>query len=177
MRSVKMGLAILLFTGMAAAQASIPGWRSFDSRTGWSIQYPSNWKTRSCQSCQDAHAAGVYVDFFPPSNSEHGSWVVVEPLAPKPVDTTVSAWLANIAATANLNVRLLEQKLFVDGRPALRVRYRTSDGSCMEAVYVISGSETFSIGFTGDDVRPPLENLPNYQIFNTMVHSFRLGAR
>jgi len=174
MRPIKIVLTALLLCGAAAAQTDGPIWRSFSSRTGWSIQYPPGWKTGSCQSCSDAHAAGMYVDFFPPSNSERDGWVMVEPLAPRPANEAASDWLVEIAATANLNPQVMEQPFLVDGRPALRVRYRTSYGLLMEDVYVVAGRQTFSIQFGGSDLKPPIETLPNYRVFNRMVLSFRV---
>ena len=151
------------------------GWKKFSSREGWSIQYPADWKTGSCHSCPDPHASGVFVDFFPPSNRDDG-WVMVEPLQRKPTSTDADAWLVQVAANANQNPHLKEQKLLVAGEPALRVRYQ-APATEMAEVFVVSGNKTFSIRFAVDGAIGPLERLPRYAVFNAMVDSFRLLKR
>jgi hypothetical protein len=47
----------------------------------------------------------------------------------------------------------------------------------MEAVYVVAGSRTFSIGFSGDNPGTPLEMLGNYPVFMRMVQSFEVQVR
>ena len=99
---------------------------------------------------------------------------MVSPLASKPSGISVDAWLADISKRANLNPHIAEQKLSVNGLPALRVRYRHPDGDS-EEVYVISGSQTFSIAFGGAPRTPgtPLEKLPSYATYLKMLESFR----
>jgi hypothetical protein len=150
-------------------------WKTFTSREGWSIQYPADWTTGSCHSCPDPHAPRIFVDFFPPSNRDNG-WVMVEPLQRKPTSTAVDAWLAQVAAEANQNPHLNEQKLTVAGEPGLRVRYQSPTGE-MEEVFVVSGDKTFSIAFDSDAAKGPLESLRNYATFNKMVGSFRFQNR
>lgn len=150
-------------------------WRTFTSREGWSIQYPSDWRTGTCHSCTDPHAPGVFVDFFPPSKRDQGL-VIVEPLERKPSSTTAETWLAQIASNANQNPRLNEQKLTVAGEPTLRVRYRAPTGE-MEQVFVVWGAKTFSITFDNGGAHGPLEKSPHYADFNKMVGSFRFQLR
>jgi hypothetical protein len=152
-------------------------WRTFTSRTGWSIEFSANWSTASCRSCPDPHAPGMYVDFFPPANQDVEGWVMVSPLTSKPKSETEDEWLKEIAAGANLNPQLNSQKTTVAGLPALRVRYRTSDGSLMEAVYVVAERQTFSIDFNGDGLRGSLDLLPRYAIYNKMIESFSVNLR
>ena len=159
----------------ALTKGGNPGWKNFSSREGWSVQYPADWKTGSCQSCPDPHASGVFVDFFPPSNRDDG-WVMVQPLQRKTTSTDADAWLAQVAASANQNPHLKEQKLLVAGEPALRVRYQAPANE-MEEVFVVSGDKTFSISFDADSANGPLERLPHYAVFNAMVESFRLLKR
>lgn len=160
------------FTSAAANE-----WKTFSSRTGWSIEYPSDWSTASCHSCPDPRAPGVYVDFFPPNNQDGDGWVMVEPLASKPTHETADEWLSEIAGSANLNPQLGAKKLTVSGLPALRVLYRTSNGQQMEAVYVVAGRQTFSIGFSGDALRAPINTLPRYAIYNRMIDTFHVRER
>jgi len=106
---------------------------------------------------------------------------MVEPLADRPSDASADPWLAQVAKTANVNPHLQEQRLLLDDQPALRVRYRTSSGQQMEAVYVVSGSKTFEIGYSGDlsehGTVDPLETLGNYQIYLKMLATFRVRDR
>lgn len=103
---------------------------------------------------------------------------MVEPLQSKPSATSVDAWLTEISIEANLNPHVTEQKLKLNGLPALKVRYRHPDGD-MEEVYVVSGSKTFSVGFSADPGAPgtPLEKLRNYATYLKMSQSFRVKAR
>jgi len=159
----------------ASSGGENPGWRRFTSREGWSLQYPADWKTGSCRSCPDPHASGVFVDFFPSSDRNDG-WVMVESLQRKPTNTDANAWLAQVAADANQNPHLKEQKLLVAGKPALRVRYQARTIE-MEEVFVVSGDKTFSIAFDAEGAGGPLERLRNYAVFNSMVDSFLILKR
>ena len=60
------------------------------------------------------------------------------------------------------------------GLPALSVRYRNPDnsGEEMESVYVVSGSRTFAIEFSGEKPGLSLEKFGDYGIFLQMVKSF-----
>jgi hypothetical protein len=99
---------------------------------------------------------------------------MVSPLASKPTNSRVDDWLTEIAADANRNPHMNEQRLYVGGDPALRVGYHSKDCE-MEEVYVVSGSKTFSIQFSGDASNTSLKRLANYSVFNKMVDSFRVG--
>jgi hypothetical protein len=101
---------------------------------------------------------------------------MVEPLQRRPTSTAVDAWLAKVAAEANQNPHLNEQKLTVAGGAGLRVRYQSPGGE-MEEVFVVWGNKTFSITFDSDASKAPLEGLRNYATFNKMVNSFRFQNR
>lgn len=148
-------------------------WKIFSNRAGWSISYPADWKIGSCRSCNDPTAPEVFVDFFPPAKSDSDGWVMVEHLASKPSDSSVDAWLADIAKKANLNPRLNEERITLDGSPALKVHYRTATGDETEAVYVVVGLETFEIYFGGQSPGIPLEKLGNYATYSKMLGTFR----
>ena len=77
---------------------------------------------------------------------------------------------------ANLNAKIKEERFTVNGLPALKVRYRNPDngGSEMEDVYVIWGSRTFSVSFSGCKPGSSLEKMRNYETFLQMVASFRV---
>ena len=98
---------------------------------------------------------------------------MVEHLASKPSDTSVDAWLAAISRTANPNPRLNEERLTLDGLPALKARYRSPFGNDTEAVYVVSGLETFEIYFSGKRPGVPVEQLGNYATYLEMLGTFR----
>lgn len=113
---------------------------------------------------------------------------MVSPIADRPRDTSVDAWLADISKGANLNPHLHEQKLTLNGLPALKVRYLTADHQQMEDVYVVSGSKTFSISFSADPdgfgsepkkqgQSVPLEKLGNYATFLKMLDAFNVTPR
>lgn len=151
-----------------------PTWKLFSNRSGWSINYPSNWTIASCKSCKDPTAPEVFVDFFPPKDRDSG-WVMIEPLADKPSGMSADKWLAQLKQTANLNTQLGEQRITLHGLPALCVRYRNpqnNGGEETETVYVVSGSQSFAIEFSGKKPGFPLGSFRNYDIFLKMVQSF-----
>lgn len=169
-------LALVLATVMACVSpviAQTGRWRPFTSRTGWTVAYPDDWTTESCHTCSDPTAKGVYVDFFPPHEWEKGGWVMVSPLGSRPAGASSDSWLAELSTSANQNPHVSEKRLTVGGHPALMVRYRTSEGTFMDEVYVVSGSRAFSIGFSGQGDPQPAK-LDNYPVFEKMVQSFRI---
>jgi hypothetical protein len=99
---------------------------------------------------------------------------MVEHLASKPSGTSVDAWFADVSKTANLNPRLSEERMNLDGLPALKVRYRTATSDDTESVYVVSGSETFEISFNSRKPGVPLEKSGNYAIYSKMLETFRV---
>jgi hypothetical protein len=98
---------------------------------------------------------------------------MVEHLASKPSGSSVDAWFADISKTANLNPRLNEERITLDGSPALKVRYHTATGDEMEVVYVVFGLETFEIHFGGQAPGIPFEKLGNYATYLKMLGTFR----
>lgn len=161
---------------VSAMGGSDEHWKAFTSRSGWTIKYPIGWRIASCHSCSNPKAEGMFVDFFPPEKQEAGGWVMVSPLACKPANTPADPWLTEVAANANQNPHMSEKRLTLGGNPALTVRYRTSKGSFMDEVYIVSGSHTFSIEFGGEKDGTPPENAQNYPVFRGMVESFRVHS-
>ena len=157
------------------AQSAQPPWKTFSNRAGWSMNYPGDWTVASSHSCSDPTAPEVYVDFFPPKKREAG-FVMVEHLADKPSTMTVDEWLNDLKKTANQNPLLTEERFTLNGLPALRVRYRNpSDGGQeMEAVYVVSRVQTFSIDFSGESGGVSLEASGNYATYLEMVKTFKV---
>jgi hypothetical protein len=170
---VTTGIVLLLLFGVDTGGAQVIGWRTFASRAGWYIRFPTNWTTGSCNSCPDMRAPRVYVDFLPSPASANDGSVIVSPLADRPFDSSLDAWFAQVETSANLNPEKSRLRFSLNGMPALKVRYlNAASGTEMEEVYVVSGSRTFSIGFSSDR-RGPLENLPNFAVYKTMVESFK----
>jgi hypothetical protein len=166
-------MVTLLVLAMYAPGRAKQTWKIFSNRAGWSISYPADWNIGSCRSCKDPTAPDVFVNFFPPSNIDFDGWVMVEHLASKPSDSSVDSWLADTARKANLNPRLSEKGITLDGSPALKVRYRTATGDETEVVYVVVGLETFEIHFGGQAPGVPLEKLGNYATYLKMLGTFR----
>ena len=159
----------------ALANAQAPTWKSFSNRAGWSIGYPADWTIASCKSCSDPAAPEVFVDFFPPRERGAG-WVMIEHLAEKPSSMSADDWLADIKRTANQNPQLSEERFALDGLPALKVRYRNPSGGGyeMETVYVVSGAQTFAIGFSGDVQGFSVATSENYPTYLEMVKTFKV---
>lgn len=151
-----------------------PSCKTFANRAGWTMNYPADWTVASCFSCSDPTAPEVYVDFFPPKKPEAGS-VIVEHLADMPSNMSVDEWLNELKKTENQNPQLTEKRFTLNNLPALRIRYRNpSDGGQeMEAVYVVSRGQTFSIGFSAEGGGLPLEASGNYATYLEMVKSFK----
>jgi len=167
-------MAPLAEAGIAEALKK-PVWKVFSNRAGWSVKYPADWKIASCHSCSDPTAPDVYVDFFPPETSDSG-WVMISHLGNKPPNATLDAWFSDIKQRANQNPRISEERLTLGDLPALKVRYRNPSGGGreMEHVYVVSGSQTFSISFGGEKPGLALEQYENYPIYLEMVKSFKV---
>lgn len=176
--AVRKAITLLAMVMLSVLAMDVPGWANqtwkiFSNRAGWSISYPADWNIGSCRSCKDPTASEVFVDFFPPGKIDSDGWVTVEHLSSKPSDSSVYVWLADTAKKANLNPRLREERITLDGSPALKVRYRTATGDETEAVYVVVGLQTFEIHFGGQAPGVPLEKLSNYATYLKMLGTFR----
>jgi hypothetical protein len=168
-------LTFILFLFLPWSEAKASDWKSFGNRTGWSIQYPADWKLASCRNCQDFTAPGVFVHFLPAGGSVAEGSVMVEQLKAKPENVSVDAWFRELKTSANQNPEKGEETFTVSGFPALRVRYRNvAVGIEMEETFVVSGRQTYSIGFSSEKSGVPLEQLHNYSIYMRMVRSFRI---
>jgi hypothetical protein len=117
--------------------------------------------------------------FMPHEGADLNGSVMVSPLRDKPGNVGLDAWFSEVERTANLNPRSSEHRFELNGKAALRVRYLNSaaGGTEMEAVYVVAGSRTFSIVFSGNNRGTPLETLGNYPVFMRMVQSFEVQVR
>ncbi len=153
-------------------------WKVFSNRSGWSVKYPTDWKISSCQSCSDPTDPKVFVDFFPPTtNSSDEGWVQISRVVDKPANKNVDEWLTSLKSTLNLNPILKEEKITINNLPALKVRYRNpyAGGQESETVYVVSGSETFTVAFSGNKAGVILENFGNYNVYVQMLSTFNVS--
>ena len=153
-------------------------WKLFSNRSGWSIKYSADWRISSCQSCSDPTDPKVFVDFFPPvaNNSDEG-WLQISHVADKPTNKNVDEWLAGLKTTLNLNPILKEEKITINNLPALKVRYRNPYAGSQEseAVYLVSGSQTFTIAFSGNKAGVILEKFGNYNVYLQMLSTFNVN--
>src|SRR5579871_661611 len=119
-------------------------WKAFSNRAGWSLKHPSDWKVGSCNNCSDPTDPDVFVSLYHPSN---GALMMIEHLIDKPKNQTVRQWLDEVKATANLNPRISEEWITLDGQPALKVITSNPDKTQSENIYVVYGDRTFYVSF------------------------------
>ncbi len=143
-------------------------WRTFTSRSGWSVSYPADWTDGSCNSCSDPAAPDMFVGFYPPKNkSSNDDIVMIEPLAGRHAKETVDQWLDDIKTSANQNPIIGQGWTSVNGARAFTVRYRYADSSVGDTVYIMNGSKMFALS------GPPISHAADLQIYKNMVASFR----
>ena len=170
---------LLLIPGFIASPPETTRWETFTNRSGWSIDYPANWKISSCHSCPDPSAPDVLVDFSPPGvQDSNQGWLMIERLADKPANKSLDEWLAEVKSADNRIPQIKEEKSTLNGLPALQVRYRNPSGNGyeMETVYVISNLKTFAISFQGKE-GSSIESLGNYAIYRRMLSTFKITRR
>jgi hypothetical protein len=90
------------------------------------------------------------------SDSATDEYVWIEQLVDKPSDQSLEEWLNDLKQSTNLNPRLGEESISLDGRAALKVHYTKS-----EDIYVVNDSKSFAIRtsnqHTRDEVRTMLK--------------------
>lgn len=136
-------LAVFLCAALHSGQGDSSRWRTFSSHSGWTINYPKSWVIGSCRACPDPTIPGVFVALSDPQ--ERNSVVLIEQLAEKPPAISVEQWLRHVEGTANLSQRIEDQWTLLGGQRALRVTTRSLNGTTSETVYVVRGSQTFSV--------------------------------
>jgi hypothetical protein len=104
-------------------------------------------------------------------------FVIVSPLENKPLAISLDAWFAKVESSENQNPETARLSFILNGLPALKVRYINTNmgGAEIEEVYVVSGSRTFSIEFSGDHAGR-LETLRNFPVYTKMVESFKVRS-
>jgi hypothetical protein len=178
---------IMLGCGLATAQAPAEAWKVFSSRGGWSIEYPSGWRTTSCQACSDVRAAGIWVGFRQTARGLP-NWGIVN-VGPnndaKPAATNLDDWFAEMLldhspSPGEASSFLSKKRWTINGLPAMTVRYSRLGGeSYLEQTFIVTDSDTFSISFGGGyDSRTgkpgPLEKLASYPTYVRMLASFKV---
>jgi hypothetical protein len=124
-------------------------------------------------SCPDPTAPDVYVSFGQPSTKD--GFVMVAPLADKPLGYSVKRWLDEVKRSVNLNPIISERPVSVNGLVGLRVRYKNEQMHIeMDETYFVVGSKTFKIGFGGEIPDKKVEDLPNYSLYERMVATFEV---
>jgi hypothetical protein len=94
---------------------------------------------------------------------------MVEHFVSKPAAETAEHWLHKMSE-GNANPRTSEEKMILDGMPALKVRNRHPLGGEIETIYVIRNSDTFSIEIADDKER--IQDMSIYPIYQHMLSTF-----
>jgi len=171
--ALTMTLAMTVMPAASQTTAQKPAFKTFTNRAGWSIQYPANWKVGSCHSCLDPAEGSVFVTFRNPDRPEN--FVMIEHLASKPAGETVEHWLEKMSQ--NPNPRMSQERLLIDGMPALKVRSRSSVGRAFETVFIIRNSDTFSIEIVDDKAGERIQAMSIYPIYQHMLSTFKFTRK
>ncbi len=117
-------------------------WKTFRNRAGWSIRYPKGWSVASCHQCDDPGDDNAFVAISDPRKD---GMIMIDHFVDKPADQGIEQWLGDLKRTVNLNERVSEESVILDGEKALRVITRNLDATENETVYVVHDSKTFGI--------------------------------
>ena len=167
-----LGALVCALALVAVAHAK-PGWKVFSNRAGWSISYPGDWKLMGCKRCSDPASPDTPATLVPGDLDTDAGIVRVDRLEDKPADVTSDAWFVKLKTGVNLNERMDEMPTTVNALPALKVLYcNRADGTEIEQVYVLAGSQTFSISFGSTKSGATLTELPTYATYQQMLASF-----
>jgi hypothetical protein len=120
----------------------------------------------SCRGCPDPTDANVFVSFY---NSATKELIMIEHLIDKPADQSVEQWLNWISTGQNLNPRVSEEWIILDGTRVLKVINRNSDSTESENIYLVHDSKTFSI--------QAARNTQSYALYQRMLSTFKFTKR
>jgi PsbP-like protein len=150
-------------------------WKTFSSKEGWSIQYPSDWQVGSCVDCGDDLSDNIsgFITFDPPQNSQQGR-ITISPVENKPSTESNNRYFQELATTLNLKTISEESPVTLANSPALQVDYSILQGGSVETTYLIQGSHAFEIEFSGDG--SDIKTLGNYPTYQKIIATFRFNV-
>lgn len=146
--------------------APIKSWSTYvDDRFGWSIEYPSTWKTHS--SCPvGCPASGEAVIF---TNPETDTSVIVSSLTDPLGGRSIDQRLQDLKKT-NVNPQVGETEIQLGSLKALTVRYEQPETQ-MESTYLVTESAHFDIHFSS--IHWKIEQMTDYPAYRHMLESFK----
>jgi len=178
MRKIAAGLRVAFLalasvtpalTAPVKTDGDVSQWKTFSNRAGWSIKYPRNWRPFSCHNCTDLTDPKVFVSFR--DTTPGNDLITVEHLADKPPGESLDRWLHEISLV-NQNPIVSQERIVIDGLPALKVRNRNPHGPAdFETIYVVKDTDTFSIDALD------IKNAALYGIYQKMVSTFKFNKR
>ncbi len=151
----------------------------FESRGGWSIEYPKNWTFSSCKNCPDPTNPNVYVTFTPPIEIDpRDGQVQIIPLAGKSSDKTKDEWYALMKASIAPSTVTFENKITIDGIEAYLVRFKDEGGTIEgQSVFMLTNdNRAFVISIGSRKPNVTVLNLGNYPVYEKMLNSFKIGV-
>lgn len=152
--------------------APIKSWSTYaDDRFGWSIEYPSTWKTYS--SCPvGCPAPGEAVIF---TNPETDNAVIVSSLTDPPGGRSIDQRLQDLKKT-NVNPQVGETEFQLGTLKALTVRYEQPETQ-MESTYLVTESAHFDIHFDihFSSIHWKIEQTTDYPAYRHMLESFKFS--
>lgn len=163
--SAAVGTCMLLSIaaiGQSDKADDISHWKTFANKAGWMIKYPRDWKVYSCHSCLDPTDPNVFVAFDNPKTKEV---VMIQHFKDKPSNQSVEQWLDHIKMATNLNPKVSEEWITLNGTRVLKVVTSNQDSTECENFYVVHSSKTFAIQID--------RGTPSYQIYQQMLSTFK----
>ena len=152
-------------------------WKTFVSKNGWSIKYPSTWHMSSCTSCSDLTIEGE-VDFFPPGNQINidEGWVKFSypyDFQEKSADNSMD----DVVLKTTGGTPRIEQKILFQNLPAIRFVYYSdfykTGGGMWEDVTISNNKQIAEINFIDDKIGGTLDNAKNYPTYLAMLQSLK----
>jgi hypothetical protein len=102
-------------------------------------------------------------------NRSTGEMIMIEHLMDKPADQSVEQWLDDVEATTDLNPRVSEEWITLNGKRALKVINRHHDSTESENLYIVHGSLTFAVRTE--------RNTPSYRVYQQILATLRFTSR
>jgi hypothetical protein len=176
-------------SSMSTAQLD-PGaeWKTLTSKTGWSIQYPSEYSATSCNAC-DIADMDVFVNFFPASALGATNLLQLRIYPSKEfAKQSLQDMLGSLKSeNQRAGFRLVSsQDITISGFPALDIVYVltndteiSADQDQIEQVYIKTPQNMYNIlTITTDGGHPgnnrEMQNFANYQIIKKMLATVKI---